>query len=298
MEQQGKYYNPKYPDTSNDWTRNWEKSWLLRKDKYLLGYASEKERKTVIKVEKYTLFFFAFAMLGILSFFSKENIMYIGDIFASNPLPYWLDICLFLFILIRFTWIYYFIMSMLCFIMFPIYSLIFFDYTINNSYVPFLFYIFLLIQGFNYIVYYFNRVYLRQFDDVIFDDVAKLYINSNLEKDLKEAFITKISKNKIMIYLFDMRPLSSLLYFFRLSVSSVNNILIQTFSRFSAEYNWLYFLKKDMVDKLLSDKNVRKPVFSKLICFVMLFSSLLSTIVLFVLFVFTVKGYILRVFSF
>ena len=57
---QGKFYNSEYPETSNEWTRKWDKSWLLAKDKYLLNFGSEKERKDSYRHRMFRVFVLLF----------------------------------------------------------------------------------------------------------------------------------------------------------------------------------------------------------------------------------------------
>lgn len=245
MEQQGKYYNPEYPETSNEWTRKWDKSWLLRKDEFLLKYATEEQRIMSFKT---------FRNRFILGFFVFFLILYSQQYTYGLELKVIIPIQIILAILfIRFPNILYLILSMIICLFLPM-------YLISNSYDQELIYkvllllsaIILLMYGVIYLLY-FCFLFFTQIDSLFCDFFEKIL--NERDNFLVEKFQKKISGNKILVFVFrklicdgtiNIMVANNPVY---VQNNRLANSFIDNISRVPFLYSWLFILNKDSFSK-------------------------------------------------
>ncbi|APC97098.1 hypothetical protein [Francisella frigiditurris] len=132
----------------------------------------------------------------------------------------------------------------------------------QEAIVPFI----LLSSGFVYMMYFFNNIYLKKFDDKNFDKVF-LYLRDTpeytVEQRLIESFKIKISKNPILVKYFNLLIFNSFydcfyIFFVSLVIKEKNKFVsgfATKFFRITFIYSRLYFLIPEMFD----DKDCRKP---------------------------------------
>ncbi|MFC4891986.1 hypothetical protein ACFPDQ_02855 [Pseudofrancisella aestuarii] len=262
-----KYFNPKYPNASPYWTRKWDRKWLLNKDFYLLNHISEKSRKTTYRYEIYIRIIIAIATFGALAYLDNSKLINISALFKYNHSSgSLLFIIIFLIILIRFTWVFYLILTIVLFTIFPIkglYSTSFnFSYTIESC-LYIIFCLFLLAQGISYYIYFFNKLYLRKFDDYFIKNIAPEYNSKEMSEELNKAFKVKFSDNRILYFLFS----SFCLYSYDLPVSMAKAHDAPThsigFHRLCYFYSWAYYLKPEWFYNM---PKCNKPI--KVFCYI------------------------------
>lgn len=288
MEQQGKYYNEKYPDTSNEWTRNWDKSWLLAKDKYLLNFGSEKERKDSYRHRMFRIFVMLFIPQILLLLPYGLNIYTM----MISILGYIIG-CRLYFLLIS-------VFNILLFIVLPIYVFLHLGEQIH--YFLSFFAYFFLVQGSCFVIYTFYKFYLKEFDDRFFSNIYKKLLNSENQGDkfinLNTGVDTKYTRlKKAIIILFSKMyiDIGAGFVFIRLYKIKKNNFLIELFKieyfRLVFVYGWLYLFRRDIFIESIN----KNPI--KQITYFTLFINVTSFIFIWTMISMMVLGFMFKIFG-
>lgn len=244
MAEYDKYYNPEYPETSNEWTRKWDKSWLLSKDKYLLNFGNEKERKDSYRYRMFRVFVLLFLPQIALLLPFGLNIYTV----LISILGYVIG-CRLYFLLVS-------IFNILLFIVLPIYVFLHLGEQIHYFWSFFAY--FFLIQGICFVIYAFYKVYLKEFDTIYFRD---LYKSISKKDDPNSNFIRVDESKKILTvitFFFKGRYLDmcSVFVFIKPYIGKVKkNILLELikieYFRLVFAYGWIYLFREDFLIKKL-----------------------------------------------
>ncbi|MBK2108962.1 hypothetical protein [Francisella tularensis] len=217
MEQQGKYYNPKYPETSNEWTKKWDKSWLLRKDIFFLKYASEEMRKNVYKNRLYKLILSLFVFYTVSYYFLNDYLNIVTIIIS-------------LMIFVRYNNILYLVLNFfLCFVVpYGLISNVVFSGSESDFLIGVLLSLILLTYGIFYMIYFVSLLSLKKIDIQFFDKVYKLFINENFKSELKDSIKKVYLKKKILKFLFEKFMFKS-----NLDIISLDSVILSCDKKYS-----------------------------------------------------------------
>ncbi|WKL72583.1 hypothetical protein Q1H02_02950 [Francisella tularensis subsp. mediasiatica] len=193
----------------------------------------------------------------------------------------------FLIFVVRFSFIFISLASIFLFIVLPIKGIVSFDST-EYTKILYVFPVVALFQGYFTLVYIFNNIYLKKFDNIYFDKIYT-YLDSkqdyDLQKELLSSFKEKVSNNFILVSIFKYGILNYFLDIF-------SNIFLLGIRRGWARYSnfawyfgrksfritflygWLFILKPE----LFKDENKCKPI--KVITYSSLLVSLVSILFL------------------
>ncbi|MBK2110119.1 hypothetical protein [Francisella tularensis] len=281
MEQKGKYYNPKYPDTSNDWTRNWEKSWLLNKDMYLMHRATEDERKRIYKIRMMYRVVLTLPLILILFFSFYKSYEYFVNYQAIKIKFLIFDVCLLLTIALIFKWgDKILLLSAICLFAIPIYLWLK-NPTLTGMIIV---YLISLSQSAIYVIYLYNLFSLRKFDEFYFCSIYDKLLNekndeSIVTKENTPNLIKRLGYGFSLVGIADVIASSYYALASRIVISKTQNQLTSIFKikffRMSVMYPVLYKYKSKWFE---SSNDITKPkLFLSNICMII---SLISIFVM------------------
>lgn len=283
MKEQGKYYNPNYPDTSNEWTRKWDKSWLLNKDMYLLYRGTEQERKSTYKIRMmYRLVLTVipiFIVVAVIFMAIKKSLLSGHIAFTLKDIGWTSFLIGFIFLI--FKWgDKILLLTAICLFAIPIYLWLK-NPTLTGMIIV---YLISLSQSVIYVIYLYNLFSLKKFDE--------FYFCSTYDKLLKErndeSIITKENTPNIIArvgYRFSLVGIADVVasaYYgaaSRIVISKTQNQLTSIFKikffRMSVMYPVLYKYKSGWFE---SSNDITKPkLFLSNICMII---SLISIFVM------------------
>lgn len=217
MEQQGKYYNPKYPNTSNDWTRKWDKSWLLRKDIFFLKYASEEMRRNIYKNRLYKLILSLFVFYTVSYSFLNDYLNIVTIIISLT-------------IFVRYNNILYFVLNIfICFVIpYGLLNNVVFSGSESDFLIGVLLSLILLTYGIFYMIYFVSLLSLKKVDIQFFDKVYKLCINENFKSELADSIKKTYLKKRILKFLFE-----KFMFKINLDIISLDSVILSCDKKYS-----------------------------------------------------------------